>query len=231
VEVSQAVNLDKALPQGDVSGSWSPQGIIYCKVTMTLINGSWTIKYLAPTPVMVANTNVPAFIAQLNGDRAALQAKAANLQAAILEGPVAVRASSPLTAPILNFIPSPLDFAIPEDCYVLFELEEGDNWQFDGDIITTKADCAGRYFDLNTAQDGAGSLCYAYFSAKFDTGAQAAGVVNNDLFNMYLRFFEGTSGALGIRVDPDIKNPGDDVRPLLAKIAVSAARFRKMEAA
>lgn len=215
--LNQDVNLDLALPPNDASGTWNPLGIIYCKVTMVLINNSWTIKYLAPSPTMVDSTDVPGLIAELNGERVAAIA------------PGNARAMAKSTASLLSFMPSPLDIAVPKDCYVLFELQGGKNWQFDGDVITTKVDCQGRYFDLNTAQDGAGNLCYAYFSAKFDTVALGNNTVNDDLFNMYLRFFEGANGSLGIRVDPDIKNPGDDVRPLQAMIARFEARTKKVK--
>lgn len=119
---------------------------------------------------------------------------------------------------------SPLDLNCKTDCYLVFKLAEGWNWQFadSGDCFTTKKPHGGKYSDLvHVMPDGTeigsgkpiGDGCMIVY-----VRARGKNANYKDGFNLTVELLVGEdrSGAkrrTQIIIDPDIRNPGGGGEP------------------
>lgn len=119
---------------------------------------------------------------------------------------------------------SPLDLNCKADCYLVFKLASGWNWQFadSGDGFTTKKPHGGKYSDLtHVLPDGTqigggkpiGDGCMILY-----VRARANSSHFKDGFNLTVELLAGNdaSGAkrrTKIIIDPDIRNPGGGGEP------------------
>ena len=121
---------------------------------------------------------------------------------------------SPNKPKSLDIRPTPWDFTVRRNCWVLIELDHG-NWQFSRKkkgITLKEKGHAGLYFGLvhayahDDATDGIppkNGCRFAAFGAEYNVKK------DRQSFNIHTQFVTGLDSDLVVDWDPDIRNQGD----------------------